>query len=652
MPKNNVLPGMRTITMKAPVMSIEGRLLSESVDDKTRTVDFVFATENKVRMFNWDIGFFNEILSMDPAHVRRGRLDKGRMPLLDSHARWSLRDQLGKVVSGEFVDKEFRGKVKFSKREDVEPVFQDVKDDVVSSGSLGYKVYEYQELTMPGDKIRTLKAIDWEPTEFSLTPVGADEDAGRSERGDGRQEFHEVKIVVLEEQTQCGNRADQPKGEDMPKQPDAVPTQEPANPVDADAIRKDAGQAAQIRVKEIREAVRAAKLGQEFEDELIDSSRSADECRKLIFTELKKRDDAANTRSQTDVTVTSANEDARRQGMTEAILFRARALDKVSDKGRGFQHMKLLDMAREFAGRGFNMSPNDVVQRALSTSDFPAILVDAINRGVQREYAEKPQSFEPFVRRVPLGDFKSKHTLKLGDFPELKKKNELGEIQEGAISEGKESYKLDSYARSVVISREAIINDDMDVFGRLPQMAGRRARSKESDLVWAIINSNPTMADTFKLFATEHANISAGAAPSIDEIGKLVKLMRLQQGLDGEMISIQPAWLIVPAAYETKAGQLLDTKYVPATKAEINPWSSILKGYITDPRLDAASATKWYLAADKADIDMIELGTLDGQGPQVNLEEKFGTGVKVAILHDVGAGLIDHRGFAGNGTFS
>ena len=52
--------------------------------------------------------------------------------------------------------------------------------------------------------------------------------------------------------------------------------------------------------------------------------------------------------------------------------------------------------------------------------------------------------------------------------------------------------------------------------------------------------------------------------------------------------------------------------------------------------------------SSKDQVDMIELGTLDGQGPMFNMEETFATGVKFEVAYDIGVGLIDHRGFYKN----
>lgn len=649
--KKTATMNKRLVKHNIPMLDVQCRLLSDTINVENRTVEMVFTTTNPVRTWDWDIGEFIEILSMKEEHIRWERMKNGA-PLLNSHWRFTLRDQIGVVERAWVQGNEMRGLVRFSKREDADEIFQDVVDKIIRNGSIGYRVHKYQDITEGDDtKIRTLMAIDWEPVEMSLVPVGADPAAGvRGERAQ-RELENECEIEIKIRNQSEGGLMD--KEENQTEQP--VKDVTPPAGFDVEAEREAGAKAERIRMKEIRKAVKAAKLGDEVAEQLIDDGKSVEQARAYVIDLLAKQSEENEIRNQNpSITVGRDEGETLREGLVEAILFRAGAKrGAITEKSQKFRYMRLLDMARLFVGRdSFSHSPSDVVTRAMSTSDFPLLLMDAMNKELQGEYQELPQSFDPIVRRVNLSDFKQKHIIGFGDFPELKKKNELGEIEHGVISEGKESYQAATYARDVLISRETIINDDLDAFARLPQMAARRAREKESDLVWNLITSNPTMGDGKKLFSADHTNIESTADINVTNVGKLVAKMKAQKGRDGARITILPSWLVVPVALETTAGQFLDKNFTPTKASDVNPFRSTFRGYIADPRLDDNSTTKWYVAADKSTVDIIELGTLDGEGPKINIEEKFGTGVKFQILHDIGAGLADYRGLAGNGTFA
>ena len=198
------------------------------------------------------------------------------------------------------------------------------------------------------------------------------------------------------------------------------------------------------------------------------------------------------------------------------------------------------------------------------------------------------------------------------------------------------------------IARQALINDDLQAFEQIGRRFAQAAAEFEAQFLVDLVTGNPTMnEDGIALFHATHSNLSTGAG-SVLQLSSLTtarKSMRLQKGLGGVTpIDAQPMFLIVPAALETTAEQLL-TQITPAAIADVNPFSGKLE-LIVEPRLDAVSATAWYLAADPNLIDTIEYSYLDGEpGPQMTIEQGFeidGTSIKCRL--DFGAGVLDWRG--------
>ena len=294
------------------------------------------------------------------------------------------------------------------------------------------------------------------------------------------------------------------------------------------------------------------------------------------------------------------------------------------------------------------LTPNEIAERALhSTSDFVEILANVANKSLRSGYGEQPQTFAPFTRRVQVADFKQISRTQLGDAPELEKVKENGEYKHGDIGEAAEKYKIDTYGKIVGITRQTLINDDLDAFARLPEMFGRKSRELESNLIYNILISNPLMADGNALFSAAHGNLAAGGdigAIAVATVSAARAAMRLQKGLSDSLINIRPESLLVPAALETAAEQFLGP-IVPNVNASVNPFTGKL-GSIPEPRLDADSAIKWYVMASIAQIDMFELATLSGQnGPTLSSKQGFETdGVKFKVSYDIGAKAIDWRG--------
>jgi hypothetical protein len=152
-----------------------------SVDVQKRTVELVFSTGAGVVRYDWlDGKQYLERLSLEAAHIRLDRLNAGA-PLLNAHSALSLADQIGVVEPGsvKLTKQEARATVRFSKRADVEPFFQDVCDGIIRNVSVGYRVHRFEEQAAGKDNALPVRlATDWEPYEISLVPMGADAGAG------------------------------------------------------------------------------------------------------------------------------------------------------------------------------------------------------------------------------------------------------------------------------------------------------------------------------------------------------------------------------------------------------------------------------------------------------------------------------------------
>lgn len=245
------------------------------------------------------------------------------------------------------------------------------------------------------------------------------------------------------------------------------------------------------------------------------------------------------------------------------------------------------------------------------------------------------------------------HRVQLGEAPQLERVNEAGEFKRGSIGEGKERYRVETWGKVIGITRQVIINDDLDAFTRVPSLFGTAAATLESDVVWGIVTSNPAMADGVALFHANHKNLAAsGTALDVANLGKARAAMARQTGLDGRtVLNIRPALLVVPSSLELTAEQLIAQNLVPATPANVVPASIRSLAVIAEPRLDPASgAVPWYLLASPSAIDTIEYAYLEGQDG-VFIETRIGfdvDGVEIKARLDFGAKAIDWRGMHRN----
>jgi hypothetical protein len=602
-------------------------------DRDERTATLTWYTGAAVRRYDAR-GPFEMRFSMAPGAVRMGRLASGSAPLLNSHRDFAVDDVIGVITRAWIENGQGKAAVRFSKRADVDPIWQDVQDGILRNASMGVAIHAVEDVTPQGAAMRQVLVTDWEPEEVSLVPVGADPGAGfKFERATGPQEQKMEETIV--------DAGDQARVE-----------------INVDAERQAAALAERARIREIEKVGRTLEVDARLVAQHVEAGTSVEEFRKLAL------DDAANRSGKTEIrsvaaVVTRDETESRRAGIMAALLHRydPAVFPLKDDLGRDWTGQTLLDLAKEcleLSGTRTRRLPrHEIAKLALSTSDFPSILADVANKTLRQAYEAYPRTFLPFSRRRSAVDFKNINAVQLGEAPSLMKVNEKGEFTHGSIAESKETYKLATYGRIVSITRQTIINDDLSAFTRIPAGFGVAAATLESDTVWGIITSNPAMGDGVTLFHANHANLNtgAGSALALAGLGAGMAAMAKQKGLDGvTVLNVQPRYLVVPVALQLTAFQMIAPNLAPAKSADLVPDYIRALTPIAEPRLDAASTTAWYLFASPDQIDTIEYAYLEGQdGVYIETRQGFDVdGVEIKARLDFGAKAIDWRGLQKN----
>lgn len=621
------IEGMLYRTSDAPTVR-------EGADGNT-VLALSFSSETPYTRSSWFDEPWVEILGHKSSEVDLSRLNSGA-PVLANHDRGATAStspmaSIGVVDKAWIEDGVGRAEIRLSRRPEIAGLLQDIADGIVRNVSVGYQINERTLLRSHSDAPDEYRVTSWTPMEISLVDLPADATIGI-----GRSQNFEVVQLPDSGDTQRKESTMDNKEQDQ---------------LNLDVIRREATAAERARVTEINEAVRGLRLDQSFADELIAKDTSADEARRLAIDKAAERSNDTIKPPMGHIETLVDEVETRRAGVEEALLHRYNpAQHKLSDNGKRFSGLSLIEIGRELlTQRGVDirgMSRDQIATRAmLTTGDFPYILANVANKTLRQAYEAAPQTFKPFTRMVTAPDFKTIARTALGDSPTLEKVNEHGEYKYGSVSEARETYAIASYGKIVALTRQTLINDDLSAFTRLPEMFGRAAADLESDTVWGIITANAALADSIALFHASHGNLPTGAAISVAQLGVCRAAMRVQTGLDGRKINVTPRYLLVPAALETIAQQFTSQAYAASASSSINPFAGALQ-VLAEPRLDTASTTAWYMAADPAQIDTIEYAYLEGnQG--VYLETKDGweiDGVEFKARLDFGAKAIDFRG--------
>jgi hypothetical protein len=292
---------------------------------------------------------------------------------------------------------------------------------------------------------------------------------------------------------------------------------------------------------------------------------------------------------------------------------------------------------------------------AMSTSDFDNILLNASNKTLQAAYAEAKPTWTRWARRNTAPDFKAVNRVILSAAGALTERKEGQPINYSNLSDHKETYYLAEYTNGVRLTRQALVNDDLDAFGRLPRMWTAAAVRKEDDVAYAVVTTNASMGSpAAALFHADHDNLVSGTAncgaPTVTTVAASSKLMRIQTGLKAEILDLSPSILLCPVALDVTASQLIASLVDPSkSNATPNPYSGRLQ-VVSNARLDANSAVAWYLLADPSVADTVEVCFLqDEPTPVLKQEADFDTDdVKFAVRHTVAAAALDFRGMVKN----
>lgn len=289
---------------------------------------------------------------------------------------------------------------------------------------------------------------------------------------------------------------------------------------------------------------------------------------------------------------------------------------------------------------------------AIGVSDFAYITTEVMKRSLIGEYERRTAQWS-LVTGSPISapDFREIYGVRFGGDFQLKQVRENGEYESATLVDEAEGLKVQRRGRTITLSFEAVINDDMGAFDRIPREFAQAARAMENSMVWQIVRSNAVLkSDGKTLFHADHGNLAgAGGAISVTTIAAARKAMAEVRAFGSkdpdDFIAPEAELLIVPPALELAALQFT-ADIVPAKSADTNPYRSRFR-VETVANLGAiagGSDTAWYLI--DPDLPPVQHAYLDGyEAPTVETIEGMNPdAVKMNARHIFGAAAVEFRG--------
>ncbi|MGD9584277.1 MAG: HK97 family phage prohead protease [Lysobacterales bacterium] len=534
-----------------------------------------------------------EVLSHAPDAID---LSRAPLPLLEGHD--ADRINIGLVENLRIENRRLVGDLVLGESARATELAADIASGIVTGLSIGYKIIE-SELSDDG---ATVTATRWAPYECSIVAIPADSSVGIN-----RSLRMNVTSETIAERT---------------------------------------------RALEIQSLATKHDLGDGFARRMIETGASLERVRSLALEELATRTNGTMPRVRDE----SGNfGDDFRNAAVDALLLRSGVhVSNPHPGARDLQRTSLVELARTSLSRTSirhgGLSNNEILQRAMSSSDFPLILENAAGKSLRTGYLESPASHVAWTRPTTANDFKPLSRVILSTAPSLEPVAEGGEYTFGALDEDREQFSVSKFGRALRFSWESLVNDNLDAFASVPAALGAAARRVESDLVYALLTANAlggqTMRDGLSLFHVTHFNIAnSGAMDLRTGLIEARTLLRRQKSLGGADLALAPKFLLVPPELESEAERLLaaNTRIV-AGGIESGPGFSAGLVLIVEPRL--TDPTTAYLLGDHAQIDTVELAHLAGfEVPTLTEEDSFLVDARTfKVRHTVGARALDYRG--------
>ena len=608
----------------------------ETINVEERTAELVWSTGAQVKRASWSRGDYIEELSMAPGAVRMERLNKGA-PLLDAHDSFSLRSQIGVVQRAWLNGNEGRALVKFSRRDDVETIFQDVIDGIYRNVSVGYKVHQTERDETGAVPVE--RAVDWEPYELSLVPIPADAGAQvRSEETPATQLSKQERSMTLPEN---GVQAPEPTHEIESRAAAPVAPAVNVDEVRAEERRRAAG---------ILDAARKLQVSDTLAHQLIADGVALDEARMALID--ARSAEERKTPAQSRIEVTHDHGEKRAAAKLDYLKVRANLASLDDAPGaREYRGTTLLDMARESLDMaGINsrgMDKSELAVRALhSTSDFPLLMASIQRVTLKAAYGEEQQTWRPMAEQRNLPDFREMKEIEVGGQMIPEEIREGGEYKTGTLLEQQGSWSLTEYGKKLVIGRRLIINDNLGYITRAVQVLARGVSVLEANLMWNLLTSNAKcMSDGAVLFSSGHKNIGTGVIGETS-ISEARQKMRNQTDFTGKNpLYVVPQFILLPTTLET-AFDKFNTTITPAQSSNVNIFSGYLQK-IVEPRLDVSSTAQFYVVGNYPGVDKLVYGYLEGEaGPTIESEIKRDPdGITTYLRHDFGCMVSQHQAF-------
>ena len=194
----------------------------------------------------------------------------------------------------------------------------------------------------------------------------------------------------------------------------------------------------------------------------------------------------------------------------------------------------------------------------VTTSVLNHALANAITKRLVQDYGAQPQDWRKFCVIRNIRDYKPQYRVLLHDFGALDSVSENAAYTNLSWDDTRETYTPAKRGNLVVVTREAILNDDLEAVRRIPTKLAIAAATTINEFVYGLFTDNPQLADNTTVFdkptARPRTRTAATAALAASALQAAITQMMKQTNSAGKRSGPQAA---LPLA---AAGSVLDCR--------------------------------------------------------------------------------------------
>lgn len=259
-----------------------------------------------------------------------------------------------------------------------------------------------------------------------------------------------------------------------------------------------------------------------------------------------------------------------------------------------------------------------------TTSDFPKLLANTMNKLLLAKFKGVNSPWERYTVQTNLSDFKAADRVIVSESPDLLEIEESGPYKDSKLRDDKYQIQLVTKGRTFSVSRQTIINDDLQAIKRQPERFGRASARTLIKAIIDMIEGDHNAFDGKSLFHFDHSNSGndtlANTAAGATALAAAIRVIEKSTDVEtGEIMGIRAKFLLSGIDVNTVAQQLVrSTQIWPVNTTGGSPMNAVPIAaapfsleVLKEPFI--TSTTSWYVLADPEDAPVIEVGFLNGK---------------------------------------